>query len=155
MSITARKEIHKTIWRLELLVQCGHSLLAKRPVHEDTCRGVLRNVYCTFSWRQPTESPSRSGSFSRQLIPTTLSGFPVFPRSGNTEYRKCPHSQTGTIHSSQLYGSPKWDCFTKTASSCQNSWQFYKVSLFRRQLLHVLIAVNCYCLNHGRQRRLN
>ncbi len=45
LPITACKEIHRTIWRLELLIQCEDSILAKCPVHEN--RGVLRNVYCT------------------------------------------------------------------------------------------------------------
>ncbi len=45
MPITACKEIQRPIRRLELIVQCGHSILAKRPVTEN--RGVLRNVYCT------------------------------------------------------------------------------------------------------------
>ena len=42
--ITACKEIHRTICRLELIVQCRHSILAKCPVRET--RGILQNVYC-------------------------------------------------------------------------------------------------------------
>ncbi len=33
------------MWRLELIVQCGHSILAKHPMLENM--GVVQNGYCT------------------------------------------------------------------------------------------------------------
>ncbi len=45
--ITGGKEIHRTIWRLEFIVQYGYSISAKGPVSEN--RGVLRNVYMYYT----------------------------------------------------------------------------------------------------------
>lgn len=42
--ITARKEIHRLIWRVELLAQCWHSL-AKRRMRNN--KAVLRKVHCS------------------------------------------------------------------------------------------------------------
>ncbi len=42
--INAHKKLHRTMWRLELLVQCVHFIL-KCPVREN--RGILQTVHCT------------------------------------------------------------------------------------------------------------
>ncbi len=55
---------HRTIWSLEPLVQCGHSILAKCHMRKN--RGVLRNLHCIWLpplkciWRPPLKVIWRS-----------------------------------------------------------------------------------------------
>ncbi len=44
MSYAISAGTDRTIWRLQLIVQCGHSILAKCPMRE--IWGFLRNVHC-------------------------------------------------------------------------------------------------------------